>query len=305
MSTARGDARRPFGRVLTAMVTPFDVAGALDLEAAARLATYLVDEMANDGLVINGTTGEAPTTTDAEKADLVQAVAEAVGDRAQVIAGVGTFDTVHSIHLAQQAAKAGADALLVVTPYYSKPPQAGILAHFRAIADATDRPIVIYDIPARTGTAIETETMIALAADDRIVAVKDAKGDLAASSRVIAETELAYYAGDDAMTLPLLAIGGVGVVGTSTHFSGARTAEMIHAFEAGEVETARRLNQSLLPIYTGVFRAQGVVLVKAGLALQGRPVGSVRLPLLDATDHELSHLREDLQAANLPSGPSS
>jgi 4-hydroxy-tetrahydrodipicolinate synthase len=305
MSAARGDARRPFGRVLTAMVTPFDVAGALDLEAAARLATYLVDEMANDGLVINGTTGEAPTTTDAEKADLVQAVAEAVGDRAQVIAGVGTFDTVHSIHLAQQAAKAGADALLVVTPYYSKPPQAGILAHFRAIADATDRPIVIYDIPARTGTAIETETMIALAADDRIVAVKDAKGDLAASSRVIAETELAYYAGDDAMTLPLLAIGGVGVVGTSTHFSGARTAEMIHAFEAGEVEAARRLNQLLLPIYTGVFRAQGVVLVKAGLALQGRPVGSVRLPLLDATDHELSHLREDLQAANLPTGPSS
>ena len=172
---------------------------------------------------INGTTGEAPTTSDAEKADLVQAVVEAVGDRAQVIAGVGTFDTVHSIHLAQQAAKAGAHALLVVTPYYSKPPQAGILAHFRAIADATDLPVVIYDIPARTGTAIETDTMIALAAHERIVAVKDAKGDLAASSQVIAETDLAYYAGDDAMTLPLLSVGGVGVVGTSTHFSGART----------------------------------------------------------------------------------
>jgi 4-hydroxy-tetrahydrodipicolinate synthase len=303
MSAASGEARRPFGRVLTAMVTPFDVAGALDLDAAARLATYLVDEQGNDGLVVNGTTGEAPTTSDAEKADLVHAVAEAVGDRAKVIAGVGTFDTVHSIHLAQQAAKAGADALLVVTPYYSKPPQAGILAHFRAIADATDLPIVVYDIPARTGTAIETDTMIALAADDRIVAVKDAKGDLVASSRVLAETDLAYYAGDDAMTLPLLAIGGVGLVGTSTHFSGARAAELIAAFEAGEVETARRLNRSLLPIFTGVFRAQGVVLVKAGLALQGRPVGSVRLPLVEATEHEISHLRADLQAANLATAP--
>lgn len=297
------DGRRPFGRLLTAMVTPFDVAGSLDLDAAARLATYLVDEQANDGLVINGTTGEAPTTTDAEKADLVQAVVEAVGDRAKVIAGVGTFDTVHSVHLAQQAAKAGAHGLLVVTPYYSKPPQAGILAHFRTIADATDLPVVVYDIPTRTGTAIKTETMIALAANDRIIAVKDAKGDLPASSRVLAETDLAYYAGDDAMTLPLLAVGGVGVVGTSTHFSGARAAEMIRAFEAGEVETAQRMNRSLLPIFTGVFRAQGVVLVKAGLALQGRPVGSVRLPLVEATDHEISHLRDDLRAANLPSTP--
>lgn len=303
MTAPQGDARRPFGRVLTAMVTPFDVAGALDLEAAARLATYLVDEQANDALVINGTTGEAPTTTDVEKADLVQAVAEAVGDRAQVIAGVGTFDTVHSIHLAQQAAKAGANALLVVTPYYSKPPQAGILAHFRTIADATDLPIVVYDIPARTGTPIETETMIALAANDRIVAVKDAKGDLAASSRVIAETDLAYYAGDDAMTLPLLAIGGAGVVGTSTHFSGARTVELIRAYDGGDVDRARAIHAELLPIYTGVFRAQGVVLVKAGLALQGRSVGSVRLPLVEATEHEISHLRADLLAAGLPATP--
>jgi 4-hydroxy-tetrahydrodipicolinate synthase len=297
------DARGPFGRVLTAMVTPFDVAGALDLDAAARLATYLVDEQANDGLIINGTTGEAPTTSDAEKADLVQAVVEAVGDRATVVAGVGTFDTVHSIHLAQQAAKAGADALLVVTPYYSKPPQAGILAHFRTIADATDLPIVVYDIPARTGTAIETDTMIALAANDRIVAVKDAKGDLAASSRVIAETGLAYYAGDDAMTLPLLAVGGSGVVGTSTHFSGARTAELVRAYDRGDVDRARAIHAELLPIYTGVFRAQGVVLVKAGLALQGRSVGSVRLPLVEATEHEISHLRADLLAAGLAATP--
>jgi 4-hydroxy-tetrahydrodipicolinate synthase len=293
------DARHPFGRVLTAMVSPFDVAGSLDLDAAGRLASYLVDEQANDGLVINGTTGEAPTTTDGEKSDLVRSVVEAVGDRAKVIAGVGTFDTVHSIHLAEQAAKAGAHALLVVTPYYSKPPQAGLLAHFRAIADATDLPVVVYDIPGRTGTAVETETMIALSGHDRIVAVKDAKGDLAASSRVIAETDLAYYAGDDAMTLPLLSVGGVGVVGTSTHFSGARTAELIAAFEAGDVARARALHGALLPIYTGIFRTQGVILVKAGLALLGRSVGPVRLPLIEATDHQLSHLRDDLLAAGL------
>ncbi len=285
------------------MVSPFDVAGSLDLEAAARLAAYLVDEQGNDALVINGTTGEAPTTTDAEKADLVRAVVDAVGDRAQVIAGVGTFDTVHSIHLADQAAKAGADALLVVTPYYSKPPQAGILAHFRMIADSAELPIMVYDIPGRTGTPIDTETMIALAAHERIVAVKDAKGDLVASARVIAETELAYYAGDDAMTLPLLSIGGVGVVGTSTHFSGAVTADLIAAYERGDVERARALHAQLLPIYTGIFRTQGAILVKAGLALQGRPVGGMRLPLIEATEHQISHLRLDLNAAGLPSAP--
>jgi 4-hydroxy-tetrahydrodipicolinate synthase len=303
MAAQSADPRRPFGRVLTAMVTPFDVAGSLDLEAAVRLATYLVDEQANDALVVNGTTGEAPTTTDGEKADLVRAVVDAVGDRAQVVAGVGTFDTVHSIHLAEQASKAGANALLVVTPYYSKPPQAGIIAHFRMIADSSDLPIVVYDIPGRTGTPIETETMIALAEHERIVAVKDAKGDIAASSRVIAETGLAYYAGDDAMTLPLLAVGGVGVVGTSTHFTGIRTGELVRAYEEGHVERARALHAGLLPIYTGIFRTQGVILVKAGLALQGRPVGSVRLPLVDATEHQISHLRNDLLAAGLPAAP--
>jgi 4-hydroxy-tetrahydrodipicolinate synthase len=297
------DARHPFGRVLTAMVTPFDVAGGLDLETAARLATYLVDEQGNDGLVINGTTGEAPTTTDAEKAELIQAVVEAVGDRAQILAGVGTFDTVHTIHLADQAAKAGAHALLVVTPYYSKPPQAGILAHFRAIAASSDLPIVVYDIPGRTGTPIETATMIALADHERIIAVKDAKGDPVASSKVIAETDLVYYAGDDAMTLPLLAVGGVGVVGTSTHFSGARTGELIAAFEAGDTAAAQRIHAELLPIYTGIFRTQGTILVKAGLTLRGLSAGPVRLPLIRATDHEISHLREDLLAAGLPAAP--
>ena len=299
VSRAGSDPRRPVGRLLTAMVTPFDSNRALDLAAAADLADYLVTEQRNDALVINGTTGEAPTTSDAEKADLVRAVVDAVDGRALVVAGVGTFDTTHTIQLADQAAKAGADALLVVTPYYSKPPQAGLLAHFRAVADASELPVVLYDIPGRTGTPIQLETMIALAAHERIVAVKDAKGDLTGSGRVMAETDLAYYSGDDAITLPLLSIGGVGVIGTSTHFSGAGTKAMIEAYERGDVAEARGLHRALLPIYTGIFRTQGTILVKAGLALRGRPVGPVRPPLVDATEPEIAQLGADLVAAGL------
>ncbi|WP_375485508.1 4-hydroxy-tetrahydrodipicolinate synthase [uncultured Jatrophihabitans sp.] len=290
---------RPFGRVLTAMVTPFDVSGALDLDKAVELATHLVDVVGNDGLVLNGTGGEAPTTTDAEKHDLVVAVVDAVGDRAHIVAGIGTFDTVHSIHLAQSAAKAGAHGLLCVTPYYSRPPQSGLLAHFRAVADATDVPTLLYDIPGRSGVPIATETLLALAEHPHIVGVKDAKGDFTASARVLAETDLAYYAGDDAATLPLLALGGVGVVGTSTHFCAAQTKASIEAFERGDVAEALRLHRQLLPIYTGIFRTQGTILVKAGLKLRGLDVGPVRLPLVDATDHEISHLRADLAAAGL------
>jgi len=290
---------QPFGRLLTAMVTPFTVAGELDLHAARELATYLVDTQRNDGLVINGTTGESPTTSDGEKAELVAAVVDAVGDRATVLAGVGTFDTVHSIQLAEQAAKAGADGLLVVTPYYSRPPQAGLLQHFRVVADASSLPVMVYDIPARTGVQLHTDTMIELAQHEQIVAVKDARGDLPAAARVLAETDLAYYAGDDAMLLPLLAVGGVGVVGTSTHFSGAATKQVLEAYERGDLAEALRGYRQLLPIYTGIFRTQGVILVKAGLRLQGRPVGPVRLPMVEATEHEVSHLRQDLAAAGL------
>ena len=293
------DPARPFGRLLTAMVTPFGVDGSLDLAAATRLATYLVDDQGNDGLVVNGTTGESPTTSDGEKADLIAAVVDAVGDRAHIVAGIGTFDTVHTVHLAEQAAKAGATGVLVVTPYYSKPPQAGLLLHFRAVADASELPVMLYDIPGRTATPIATETMIELAAHERIVAVKDAKGDLAATSRVLAETDLAYYSGDDGMTLPLLAVGGVGVVGTSTHFSGTAMKAMIEAYERGDVASARALHQAMLPIYSGIFRAQGCILVKAGLKLRGLDVGPVRAPLVDATEHEISHLRQDLAAAGL------
>jgi 4-hydroxy-tetrahydrodipicolinate synthase len=293
------DARHPFGRLMTAMVTPFRTSGELDLDKAGELAAYLVDEQRNDALVVSGTGGESPTTTDAEKADLVRAVVDAVGDRAQVVAGVGTFDTAHTIHLAEQAAKSGAHGLLVVTPYYSRPPQTGLLAHFRAVADNTELPMLLYDIPARTGTAIATDTILRLAEHQRIVGVKDAKSALAASAEVLAKTDLAYYSGNDAETLPLLSVGAVGVVGTSTHFSGPGTLAMIEAYDRGDVAEALRLHRQLLPIYTGIFRTQGTILVKAGLALRGRAVGPVRPPLIDATESEIAQLREDLAAAGL------
>jgi 4-hydroxy-tetrahydrodipicolinate synthase len=292
----------PFGRLLTAMVTPFAGDGSLDLDAAAGLASYLIDELGNEGLVISGTTGESPTTSDAEKADLLSVVLDAVGDRAQILAGVGTFDTEHTLELAATAAKLGASGLLVVTPYYSKPPQPGILEHFRRVADSTDLPMMLYDIPGRAGVAIATETMLRLAEHPRIVAVKDAKGDLTASSRVIAESELAYYSGDDAMTLPLLSIGAVGVVGTSTHFSAPGTKQLIEAYLAGDNATALRLHQQLLPIYTGIFATQGCILVKAGLELQGRGVGGLRSPLIEATPTEIEGLRSALAAAGLQAG---
>ena len=288
-----------FGRLLTAMVTPFDPELALDLDAAAELARYLVDDLGNDGLVINGTTGEAPTTTDQEKVALLRAVVAAVGDRASVVAGVGTFDTRHTIEAVAAAREAGADGALVVTPYYNRPPQSGLIAHFTAVADASELPIMIYDIPKRTGTPVETSTMIEIAGHRRIVAVKDAKGDLTASAQVLAATDLLYYAGDDAMTLPLLSIGGVGVVGTSTHFSGRGTKQLIHAFLDGKIDEAVRLHQALLPIYTGVFATQGCILVKAGLESRGHPVGGLRSPMVGATDDERAALQQALTAAGL------
>ena len=223
----------PFGRLLTAMVTPFTDDGEIDLTGAAELAAYLVDELDHDGLVISGTTGECPTTSDAEKSALLAAVVDAVGDRCHVLAGVGTFDTAHTRRLAAAAEEAGAAGLLVVTPYYSRPPQSGLLAHFRAVADATGLPVMLYDIPHRSGVPIATDTLLALAEHPRIVAVKDAKGDLQASAQVMAASDLAFYSGDDAMTLPLLSVGGVGVVGTSTHFSGTGMRELIEAYVGG------------------------------------------------------------------------
>ncbi|MGH3929895.1 MAG: 4-hydroxy-tetrahydrodipicolinate synthase, partial [Pseudonocardiaceae bacterium] len=239
MSTAPTAAPgRPFGRVLTAMVTPFDAKGQLDCDAAQKLAHQLV-ERGCDGLVINGTTGEAPTTTDVEKTDLVRAVVAAVGDRATVVAGAGTYDTALSVALARHAAQAGAHGLLVVTPYYSRPPQTGLIAHFTAVADATDLPVMLYDIPPRSIVPIAAETLYRLAEHPRIVAVKDAKGDLGVGAEVIATTELAYYCGDDVLNLPWLSVGAVGVVSVIGHVVADRLRAMITAFEAGEVGAAR------------------------------------------------------------------
>ncbi len=294
----------PFGRLLTAMVTPFTDDGAVDYDGAAALATYLVDDLAHDGLVISGTTGEAPTTTDAEKAELLRVVVDAVGDRARVLAGVGTASTEHTIGLAAAAEKAGAGGLLVVTPYYSRPPQAGLLAHFGTVADATGLPIMLYDIPHRAGVPIATDTMLRLAEHPRIVGVKDAKGNLQASAQVMARTDLAYYSGDDAMTLPLLSVGAVGVVGTSTHFSGIGMKQLIEAYLAGDPAAALDWHRRLLPIFTGVFVTQGCIMVKAGLRLQGRGNGRLRCPMTDATEAEIAGLVDSLESAGLPSGRS-
>jgi 4-hydroxy-tetrahydrodipicolinate synthase len=299
MTSRVTDPRRPFGRLLTAMVTPMRADGSLDLDGAARLATYLVDEQGNDALVINGTTGEAPTTTDAEKEAVLRAVVEAVGDRAHVVAGVGTNDTRHTIELARAAEKVGAHGTLVVTPYYNRPPQDGLYAHFTAVADATGLPMMVYDIPVRTGTPIDTETMCRLAEHVRIVGVKDAKGALTETSWVTRRTDLAYYCGDDGLTLPSLAVGAVGVVGTSTHLTGTRTRQMIGAYESGDVAAALDLHRQLLPLFTGIFRTQGVILVKAALGLLGLPSGPVRLPMVDATRAQIAQLRSDAAAAGV------
>lgn len=280
------------------MVTPFTADGALDLDGAQALAAYLVDA-GNDALVLNGTTGESPTTTDEEKAALVKAVRGAVGDRALVIAGVGTNDTRHSVEQAKAAEQAGANGLLAVTPYYSRPPREGVYRHFTAIADAAELPLMLYDIPVRTSTPIDTDTLVRLAEHERIVAVKDAKGDLGASSWVMARTDLAYYCGDDMLNLPLLSIGAVGAVSVASHLVSADIRALFDAYAAGEVAKARDIHRSLLPVYTGLFRTQGVITTKAALNRLGRPAGPVRLPLVDLTDEQLEVLRQDLAAAGV------
>src|ERR671926_231572 len=293
------DPARPFGRVLSAMVTPLADDGTIDLAGAQELAASLVDRGAHDGLVVAGTTGESPTITDAEQRAVLEAVLDAVGDRALVIAGVGTNDTAHSIELARQAASLGAHGLLVVTPYYSKPPQAGLLRHFTAVADSTDLPGMLYDIPPRSVVPIEGETLVRAAEHPNIVAVKDAKGDLGAVMWTLARTDLAYYSGEDILNLPLLAIGAVGVVSVVGHLVGSRLAELITAVDSGDLVKARAVNESLLPVYTGVFRTQGVILVKAALNALGLPAGPVRPPLVDATPEQLEQLRTDLAAGGV------
>jgi 4-hydroxy-tetrahydrodipicolinate synthase len=299
---AAGAPSAPFGRMLTAMITPMTPDGALDADGAARLATHLVDDLRNDGLIISGTTGESPTTSDAEKDRLLRAVIEAVGDRATIVAGVGTNDTAHSRELAQQAERAGADGLLVVTPYYNKPPQNGLVAHFRSVADATGLPVMLYDIPGRTGTPITVESLVQLGQHPRILAVKDAKGDFGAGSLVMASTRLVFYSGDDMLNLPWLAVGAAGFVSVVGHVVGGRLHEMIDAYASGDVAGAVAIHRELLPVYTGMFRTQGVIMTKAALGLLGQPGGPVRLPLADATAAQVEQLRADLVAGGVELG---
>jgi 4-hydroxy-tetrahydrodipicolinate synthase len=289
----------PFGRMLTAMITPMTPDGAVDYDGAARLAAYLVDDMRNEGLVVSGTTGESPTTTDAEKDRLLRTVLEAVGDRAKVVAGVGTNVTAHTRELAIAAERAGAHGLLVVTPYYSKPAQDALAAHFTAVADATGLPMLIYDIPGRTGAAVATETLMRLSAHPRIAGVKDAKDDAAATSRVLASTDLVYYCGTDMLNLPWLSLGAAGFISVVGHVVGDRLREMIEVFGSGQPERALRIHRELLPVYIGLFRNQGLVMTKAALSMLGLPAGPVRGPLLDASPAERQRLHEDLTAGGV------
>lgn len=286
----------PFGTTLTAMVTPFTASGAVDLDTVATLAARLVDQ-GNNGLVVNGTTGESPTTTDAEKADIIRATVQAVGDRATVVSGVGSYDTAHSVHLAQQAEKAGAHGGLVVTPYYSRPQQAGLLAHFTAVADASGLPLMLYDIPPRSVVPIEVDTLKRLAEHPRIIAVKDAKGDLDAGSRVIAETDLVYYSGDDPIVVPWMSVGAVGVVSIIAHVAGPHVSAMVDAANAGDYATATRIHHALRPVHRAMGRTgggAGLVFAKTALAQQGMDVGIPRLPQLPATPEQAEQIAADL-----------
>ena len=288
----------PFGRLLTAMVTPFKDDLSIDWSGVEKLASHLVST-GHDGIVVNGTTGEAPTTSDDEKIEIIKVVRSAVSGRAKVIAGAGNNETTHSVEQAEMAAKAGADGLLVVTPYYNKPPQAGIEAHFRAMADATDVPVMLYDIPGRTGAQIEPETIVKLAEHPNIVALKDAKGDVASTSWVIKRCGIPVYSGDDILNLPLLSVGAVGFVSVCGHTVGADLRAMLDAWFAGNNAKALEIHQKLLPVYTGTFRTQGAILTKAALSMMGLPGGKVRLPLVDATPSQVSQLREDLRAGGV------
>ena len=298
MSTSGFDPSARLGTVLTAMVTPFAQDGSLDTATAARLATRLVDSGC-DGLVVSGTTGESPTTTDDEKLTLLRAVLEAVGDRARIIAGAGTYDTAHSVHLAKACAAEGAHGLLIVTPYYSRPPQSGLVAHFRAVADATDLPVVLYDIPPRSMIPIEWDTLRTLSAHPNIVAVKDAKGDLLGASQLMAETGLAYYSGDDALNLPWLAVGAVGFVSVWGHLAAGPLRDMLTAFNSGDLATARKISVTLAPLDAAQTRLGGVTLSKAGLRLQGFDAGDPRLPQMPATESQLKELAADMRSASV------
>lgn len=284
------------GTVLTAMVTPFKKDGSLDLDAAAILANRLVDAGC-DGLVVSGTTGEAPTTTDDEKLQLLRTVLDAVGDRARIIAGAGTYDTAHSVRLAKACQDAGAHGLLLVTPYYSRPPQDGLYAHFTTIADAVEVPIVLYDIPPRSVVPLAWDTIRRLSEHRNIVAIKDAKGDLHGAAQIIAETGLAYYSGDDSLNLPWLAVGAVGFISVWGHLAAGQLRDMLTAFNSGDMTTARKIAVTLSPLNAAQTRLGGVSMSKAGLRLLGIEVGDPRLPQVPPGPEQLRLLADDMRAA--------
>ena len=289
-----------FGRVLTAMVTPMFPDGRVDLDGAQRLATHLVAH-GHDGLIVSGTTGESPTTSDAEKDQLLRAVVEAVGDRSHIVAGVGSNHTAHSVDNAQAAAKAGAHGVLVVTPYYNKPPQEGLLRHFTAVADASELPVMVYDIPGRSGIAIHTETLLRLADHPRIRAVKDAKGDLFASSQVMARSDLQYYSGDDVLNLAHLTQGAVGIASVVGHVAGPQYAEMVAAVDGGDLPRAIALHRQLIPAVNAVMNiTQGAIMAKAALRELGVIASpAVRLPLVEATADQVALVRDGLRQSGL------
>lgn len=298
MSTTGFDVSARLGTLLTAMATPFKPDGSLDIGTAAKLAANLVDAGC-DGLVVSGTTGESPTTNDDEKIALLRAVLESVGDRARIVAGAGSNDTAHSVRLAKACAAEGAHGLLAVTPYYSRPSQSGLFAHFTAVADATDLPVILYDIPPRSVVPIEWDTMRSLAGHPNIVAIKDAKGDLHGAGQIIAETGLAYYSGDDALNLPWLAVGAVGVISVWGHLAAGQLRDMLVAFTSGDVATARKISVALGPLNAAQTRLGGVTLAKGGLRLQGFDIGDPRLPQLPATDEQIKGLAADMRAAGV------
>lgn len=298
VSSAGFDAPARLGTVLTAMVTPFRADGSLDTATAAQLANHLVDAGC-DGLVVSGTTGESPTTTDDEKLELLRVVLEAVGDRARIIAGAGTYDTAHSIKLAKACAAQGAHGLLVVTPYYSKPPQSGLVAHFSAVADATELPVVLYDIPPRSVVPIDGATIRTLASHPNIVGIKDAKADLHGGGQIIAETGLAYYSGDDTLNLPWLAMGATGFISVIAHVAAAQLRELLSAFASGDIATARKINVTIAPLCNAMARLGGVTMSKAGLRLQGIDAGDPRLPQVPATPEQTEALAADMRAASV------
>jgi 4-hydroxy-tetrahydrodipicolinate synthase len=286
--------RRVLGEVLTAIATPFRSDGSIDFHRFAALAHHLVDN-GSDGLVVAGTTGEAPTLSDDERLELFRVALGAVGDRATVIAGTGTYSTAHSVHLTRKAHELGVHGFLVVTPYYNKPPPRGIVAHFKAIAEVSDRPIVVYNIPARVVINIEPETMIELAEIPTVRAVKQANDDHQQARRIVEETGLELYAGDDNLIFPFLELGGVGGVCVHTHVVGPQVKEMIRLYKQGDHVEARRMNEAMEPAYELLRVAPNPIAIKAALNILGHEVGGLRLPLVEATEDEQARIRDCLE----------